>query len=84
MKIVYDFYRKNTSQFEFLTWYRQYDRPVETCYNSLNISPVGFGNNIVLNNTAALLCNMGLIDVDKNLKPAWNELKNQIQISPNS
>ncbi|HEV2192347.1 MAG TPA: hypothetical protein VGR54_01870 [Nitrosopumilaceae archaeon] len=84
MKIVYDFYRKNNSQFEFLTWYRQYDRPVETCYNSLNKSPVGFGNDIVLNNTAALLCNMGLIDVDKNLKPAWTELKDQIQLSPNS
>ncbi|HET6457328.1 MAG TPA: hypothetical protein VFG24_00410 [Nitrosopumilaceae archaeon] len=84
MKIMFDFYRKNNSQFEFLTWYRQYDRPVETCYNSLNTSPVGFGNDIVLNNTAALLCNMGLIDVDKNLKPAWDELKNQIQLSPNS
>ena len=84
MKTVFDFYRKNNSQFEFLTWYRQYDRPVETCYNSLNASPVGFGNDIVLNNAAALLCNMGLIDVDKNLKPAWDELKNQIQLSPNS
>ena len=84
IKIVYDFYRKNNSQIEFLTWYRQYDRPVETCYNSLNQSPVSFGNDIVLNNTAALLCNMGLIDVDKNLKPAWAELKNQIQLSPNS
>ena len=84
MKILFDFYRKNNSQFEFLTWYRQYDRPVETCYNSLNTSPVGFGNDIVLNNTAALLCNMGLIDVDKNLKPAWDELKNQIELSPNS
>jgi hypothetical protein len=83
MKIVYDFFRKNNSQFEFLTWYRQYDRPVETCYNSLNASPVGFGNKIVLNNTAALLCNMGLFDVDKNPKPAWDEFKNQIQL-PNS
>ena len=80
MKTVFDFYRKNNSQFEFLTWYRQYDRPVETCYNSLNQSPVGFGNAIVLNNTAALLCNMGLFDVDKNPKPAWDELKNQIQL----
>ncbi|MGI0026720.1 MAG: hypothetical protein ACREAD_02635, partial [Nitrosopumilaceae archaeon] len=84
MKTVFDFYRKNNSQFEFLTWYRQYDRPIDTCYNSLNQSPVGFGNDIVLNNTAALLCNMGLFDVDKNPKPAWSELKNQIQLSPNS
>ena len=84
MKIVFDFYKKNDSKFEFLTWYRQYDRPVDTCYNSLNQSPVGFGNDIVLNNTAALLCNMGLFDVDKNPKPAWDEFKKQIQLSPKS
>ena len=84
MKIVFDFYRKNDSKFEFLTWYRQYDRSVDTCANTLNRSPVGFGNDIVLNNTAALLCNMGLFDIDKNPKPAWDELKKQIQLSPNS
>lgn len=83
MKTVFDFYKKNNSQFEFLTWYRQYDRPVDTCYNSLNQSPVSsFDNSIVLNNTAALLCNMGLFDTDKNPKPAWDELKNQIQLIP--
>src|SRR2546428_1291678 len=84
MKIVFDFYRKNDSKFEFLTWYRQYDRPVDTCANVLNKSPVGFGNDMVLNNTASLLCNMGLFDMDKNQKPAWDELKKQIQLSPNS
>lgn len=85
MKNVYDFYRKNQSQFEFLTWYRQYDRPIETCYNSLNQeSGSMFGNEIVLNNTASYLCGTGLIDVDKNPKPAWNELKRQIESSPNS
>lgn len=35
---VFDFYKKNQSDFEFLTWYRQYDRPFDTCYNSLNKS----------------------------------------------
>jgi len=85
VKTVYDFYKKNQSDFEFLTWYRQYDRPVDTCYNSLNQeSNSMFGNNVVLNNTAAYLCGTGLFDISKNPKPAWDELKNQIQSVPNS
>jgi len=85
MKNVYDFYRKNQSQFEFLTWYRQYDRPVDTCYNSLNQeSGSMFGNEFVLNNTASYLCGTGLIDTDKNPKPAWDEFKRQIELSSNS
>jgi hypothetical protein len=85
VKIVYDFYKKNQSDFEFLTWYRQYDRPVDTCYNSLNLGSNSiFANNEVLNNTAAYLCGSGLFDVDKNPKPAWDELKHQIQSIPNS
>jgi hypothetical protein len=85
VKVVYDFYKKNQSDFEFLTWYRQYDRPVDTCYNSLNQDSSSiFGNDVVLNNTAAYLCGTGLFDVDKNPKPAWDELKNQIQSIPNS
>ncbi|MDE1770590.1 MAG: hypothetical protein KGI28_08590 [Thaumarchaeota archaeon] len=85
VKVVYDFYKKNSSDFEFLTWYRQYDRPVDTCYNSLNKATNSmFNNDEVLNNTAAYLCGTGLFDVDKNPKPAWDELKNQIQSIPNS
>ena len=85
LKIVYDFYKKNQSDFEFLTWYRQYDRPVDTCYNSLNQDVHSiFSNNEVLNNTAAYLCGTGLFDVDKNPKPAWEEFKKQIQSIPNS
>jgi hypothetical protein len=85
MKDVFDFYRKNVSQFEFMTWYRQYDRPVDTCFNGLNTNiKTGFGNDILLNNTAAYLCSTGLIDDNNNTKPAWNEFKNQIQMSPNS
>ena len=85
MKDAFDFYRKNVSQFEFMTWYRQYDRPVDTCYNGLNTNiKTGFGNDILLNNTAAYLCSTGLIDDNNNTKPAWNEFKNQIQMSPNS
>lgn len=82
MKIVYDFFRKHKSEFEFLTWYRQYDRPVDTCYSSLNQNSNSmFGNDIVLNNTAAYLCGTGLIDTNNNPKLAWDEFKNQIELS---
>lgn len=36
VKTVYNFYRENESHFEFLTWFRQYDRPVEVCMKGLN------------------------------------------------
>ena len=85
MKIVYDFYRKNEPRFEFLTWFRQYDRPIESCMNALNTSfDVSFGNEFVLKRTAEYICSAGLIDVDKNPKSAWEEFKKQVQFNPNS
>ena len=30
-KIMFEFYSENESQIEFLTWYRQYDKPEGTC-----------------------------------------------------
>ncbi len=85
MKIVYDFYRKNEPRFEFLSWFRQYDRPVESCMKGLNTSfDVSFGNEFVLQRTAEYICGAGLIDIDKNPKPAWEEFKKQVQFNPNS
>ena len=85
MKIVYDFYRKNEPRFEFLTWFRQYDRPVESCMKSLNTSfDVSFGNEFVIQHTAEYICSAGLIDTNKNPKPAWEEFKKQVQFNPNS
>ncbi len=85
IKIVFDFYRKNQSQFEFLTWYRQYDRPYDTCYSGLNTNiSTGFANQLLMNNTATYLCGSGLIDINKNPKPAWDEFKRQIEMTPNS
>lgn len=82
VKIVFDFYRKHQSQFEFLTWYRQYDRPFETCYSGLNTNiQTGFNNNILLNNTAHYLCGTGLIDSNLKPKPAWSEFMNQVKAS---
>lgn len=86
MKIAYDFYRKNEPRFEFLTWFRQYDRPIESCMKSLNTesSSLSFGNEFVLKNTADYICNAGLIDVNKNPKPGWEEFKKQMQFNPKS
>lgn len=85
MKIVFDFYRKNQSQFEFLTWYRQYDRPYDTCYRGLNTNvATGFENQILMNNTASFLCGAGLVDINKNPKPAWDEFKSQVQMTTHS
>lgn len=86
MKIVYDFYRKNESRFEFLTWYREYDRSVDSCMKSLNldIGGISFGNEFVLKNTAEYICSAGLFDIDKHPKPAWEEFKKQVQLNPNS
>ncbi len=86
MKIAYDFYRKNEPRFEFLTWFRQYDRPIESCMKSLNTeSPsLSFGNEFVIKNTADYICNAGLIDINKNPKPGWEEFKKQVQINPKS
>lgn len=84
MQDAFDFYRKNASKFEFMTWYRQYDRPFDTCYSGLNTNlQTGFGYGHLLNNTAAYLCSTGLIDVNNDTKPAWNEFANQIRLSSN-
>jgi hypothetical protein len=85
MKIVYDFYRKNEPQFEFVSWFRQYDRPIESCMKSLNTSfDISFGNEFVIQRTAEYICGAGLIDIDKNAKPSWEEFKKQVQFNPNS
>lgn len=86
VKTVYNFYLENESHFEFLTWFRQYDRPVEVCMKGLNTSvgEISFGNEIVLQNTAEYLCGTGLIDVNKHPKPAWTEFTKQVQLNPNS
>lgn len=83
MKAAFDFFRKNDSKFEFMTWYREFDRPFDTCYNGLNTNiETGFGNKILLNNTASYLCSTGLIDVSNSTKPAWDEFRNEVQSTP--
>lgn len=87
---LFEFYSENESDIEFLTWYRQYDRPEGTCVTqqqevgSTSIS-VGEGSGLgsseyVIERLNHYICNAGLVDVTGNPKPGWNEFKNQIQM----
>lgn len=93
VKNVYDFYRTNQPQLEFVTWYRQFDRPEGTCVmtpekteEQISIGgSSGLGSNeFVIERLSHYICNAGLIDTDGNPKPAWDEFKRQVQMSTNS
>jgi hypothetical protein len=93
VKKVYDFYRTNQPQLEFVTWYRQFDRPEGTCVmtpektkEQISIGgSSGLGSSeYVIERLSHYICNAGLIDSDGNPKPAWDEFKRQVQMSINS
>jgi hypothetical protein len=93
VKTVLDFYKDNESKLEFVTWYRQYDRPEGTCVINpeIDTGPVSIGDSSGLGSSEYVaerlghyICNAGLIDIDGNPKPAWNEFKRQVQMSTNS
>ena len=86
----FEFYLENESQIEFMTWYRQYDRPEGTCVEERqeigeeSIS-VGGGSGLgssefVIERLNYYVCNAGLIDVQGNPKLGWTEFKNQIEM----
>ena len=87
---LFEFYSDNQSKIEFLTWYRQYDRPEGTCVTeqqdigdeSVSIGGgSGFGSSEhVIERLNHYVCNAGLVDVNGNQKSGWNEFKNQIQM----
>ncbi|MDH3502103.1 MAG: hypothetical protein OEL69_06325 [Nitrosopumilus sp.] len=87
---LFEFYLENESEIDFLTWYRQYDRPNGTCVTeqqeigNTNIS-VGGGSGLgsseyVIERLNHYICNAGLIDVSGNAKPGWDEFKSQIEM----
>ena len=93
VKKVYDFYRTNKPQLEFVTWYRQFDRPEGTCVMtpekteeqiSIGSSSDLGSNEFVIERLNHYICNSGLIDINGNKKPAWNEFTKQVQMSTNS
>jgi hypothetical protein len=93
VKTVYDFYRTNESQLEFVTWYRQFDRPEGTCVMtpekteeqvSIGGSSDLGSSEFVVERLNHYICNSGLIDINGNKKPAWTEFTKQVQMSTNS
>lgn len=87
---LFEFYSENESNVEFMTWYRQYDRPENTCVSALEdigdekIS-VGGGSGLgssehVIERLNHYICHAGLIDVDGNQKSGWNEFKNLVEM----
>jgi hypothetical protein len=84
VKIAYDFYRQNSSKIEFFNWYRQFDRPEGSCTieqefpgSTVEIA----GDQYVRERLGSYTCSAGLIKTDNTPKPAWNEIKKQIQSS---
>ena len=93
VKNVFDFYQKNEPELEFVTWYRQYDRPEGTCQieyeeveGTISIGDAsGLGSSeFVVERLGHYICSAGLIDSEGNTKPAWDEFKRQVQMNTNS
>lgn len=90
MEKMFNFYLENESQIEFLTWYRQYDRQEGTCVTgqqdigdeSVSVGgDSGLGSSeYVIERLNHYICNAGLLSIDGNLKPGWNEFKKQIEM----
>ena len=86
----FEFYSENESEIEFLTWYRQYDRPEGTCVTeqqdigdtSIDIGGgSGLGSSeFVIERLNHYLCSSGLKDVNGNPKTGWNEFKTLIEM----
>ena len=87
---TFEFYSENQENIEFLTWYRQYDKPEGTCVSEQQdigdtSIEVGGGSGLgssefVIERLNHYICNAGLFDVNGNPKASWNEFKTQIQM----
>ena len=84
-----EFYAENESEIEFLTWYRQYDRPDGTCIvetptigeSTLTVGGSGLGTSEhVSERLSHYICSAGLINNDGTPKPSWNVFKKQIEM----
>lgn len=90
LKQLFTFYSENEDDVEFLTWYRQYDRPEGTCVTDIQeigekSIDVGGGSGLgssehVIERLNHYVCNAGLIESNGIYKTGWNEFKNQIKL----
>ena len=87
---LFEFYSENESEIDFQTWYRQHDRPEGTCVpeqqdiGDTSIS-IGGGSGLgssefVIERLNHYICSSGMIDINGNPKPSWDEFKNQIEM----
>jgi len=84
------FYSENKSDIEFLTWYRQHDRPEGTCVTEqqdIGDTSISLGggsglgsSEFVMERLNHYICSSGMIDVNGNPKSSWNEFKTQIEL----
>jgi hypothetical protein len=86
---LFEFYSENESEIEFLTWYRQYDRPEGTCIieeqqigdDTFSVGGSGFGSSEhVIERLSSYICNAGLINNNGTQKSGWNEFMKQIDM----
>ena len=76
-----NFFEENESEIEFLTISRLFDKPKGTCvsHEIQEITGSSFSSNSYrLERIDEYVCNSGLIDTNENAKPAWYELKNNL------
>jgi hypothetical protein len=87
---LFNFYAQNESEIEFLTWYRYVDQEIGTCVvkdqkiGDQTIT-VGGGSGMgtsehVIERLNQYNCNAGIVTIDQNHKPGWNEFINQIEM----
>ncbi len=87
---LFEFYSENESEIEFLTWYRQHDRPEGTCVaeqQEIGDERISIGGGSGLGSSEYIIerlnhyvCNAGLVEVNGNPKSGWNEFKTQIEL----
>ena len=89
LEYLFEFYSENESEIEFLTWYRLYDKPENTCTVTQEIGneKIDIGGDSSLGSSEHVIerlnhyvCSAGLVDVDGKGKPGWHEFKNQIEM----
>ena len=90
IKKLFNFYNKNESKIEFLTWYRYIYQETNTCDTSQQkigdqmISMSGTSDlatsEYVIERLSHYNCKSGLVDINQNYKQGWNEFKTQIQM----
>jgi len=87
---LFSFYTENESKIEFLTWYRLYDQEPDSCvtkHQKIGDQTITVGGGSSMGTSEHIIerlnqynCNTGIVHINQNYKPGWNEFINQIQM----